>query len=108
MGGEEGDDPNGQNDRTDLEQENQLISMSPGARESDLDLVRRSPYRPAGSGMPHYIGLTEDRTRSLAHRTRNFLHRGRQPQKKKFSALGIPRVSQHPSSLVLAGMTAST
>ena len=45
----EGDDPNGQNDRTDLDPENQLISMSPRARESVLDLIRRSPYRPAAS-----------------------------------------------------------
>jgi hypothetical protein len=32
--------------------------------------------------MPHLKGLTEDRTRSLAHRIRNFLRHGRQPQKK--------------------------
>src|ERR1017187_513410 len=43
------DDPNGQNDRTDLDQENQFRVVSVEARESDLDLVRRSPYRPAAS-----------------------------------------------------------
>ena len=55
--------------------------MSITARESDLDLIRRSPYRPAASENAASKGLTEDRTRSLAHRIRNFLLHGRQPQK---------------------------
>ena len=45
----EGDDSNGQNDRTDLGQENQHSSTSRKARPIDLDLIRRSPYRPAAS-----------------------------------------------------------
>ncbi len=49
--------------------------------ESDLDLIRRSPYRPAASANAAFIGLTEDRTRSHALRLRNFLHHRRQPQK---------------------------
>jgi hypothetical protein len=32
--------------------------------------------------MPHLEGLTEDRTRSHAKRVKNFLHYGRQPQKR--------------------------
>ena len=44
------DDPNGQNDRTDLDQENQEIAESFEARCQDLDLTRRSPYRPAAPG----------------------------------------------------------
>ena len=66
-------DPNGQNDRTDLDQENQLRVVSIEARESDLDLVRRSPYRPAASENAAFKGLTEDRTRSLAHSDQKLL-----------------------------------
>ena len=77
----EGDDPNGQNDRTSLGQENQLSVMSIQARRTDLDLLRRSPYRQAASVNAASIGLTEDRTRSHALRIQNLLHNGRQPQK---------------------------
>jgi len=41
--------------------------MSNKARPIDLDLIRRSPYRPAASENAACKGLTEDRTRSLAH-----------------------------------------
>jgi hypothetical protein len=57
----------GQNDRMDLGWENQRWPSSEQARSSDLDLFRGSPYRPADSDRPHCKGLTEDRTRSLAH-----------------------------------------
>ena len=40
--------------------------MSLVARCQDLDLIRRSPYRPAASDSAAFIGLTEDRNRSLA------------------------------------------
>jgi hypothetical protein len=40
--------------------------MSLVARIQDLDLIRRSPYRPAASDSAASTGLTEDRNRSLA------------------------------------------
>lgn len=40
----EGDDPNGQNDRTDLDQENQFMTLSDKARQRDLDLIRADHY----------------------------------------------------------------
>ena len=56
--------------------------MSRKARCQDLDLTCRSPYRPAAFKSAAFKGLTEDRTRSPAHWFRNFLHHGRQPQKR--------------------------
>jgi hypothetical protein len=42
--------------------------------------------------MPHLEGLTEDRIRSRAKRVKNFLHYGRQPQKRfsgRTESLGV-------------------
>ncbi|WP_424099314.1 transposase, partial [Planktomarina sp.] len=47
-----------------------------------MDPIRRSPYRPAAFEKPTSQGLTEDRTRSRARKVENFLHYGRQPQKR--------------------------
>ncbi|WP_208858217.1 hypothetical protein, partial [Ensifer sp. LC163] len=69
----EGDDPNGRYDRTDLDQENQCKAMSDKARLTDLDLIRRSPYRPAASESVAPKGLTEDRARSLVNLDQNLL-----------------------------------
>lgn len=56
--------------------------MSFTARKVDVDLIRRSPYRPAVLRNAAIKGLTEDRTRSHVQMDKNFLHYGRQPQKK--------------------------
>jgi hypothetical protein len=51
-------------------------------RRTDLDPIRRSPYRPAASESAAFKGLTEERIRSHVQWVKNFLHNGRPPQKK--------------------------